>query len=214
MPGSIRNSLSELRMLLRGLSPKQARARSGQIFAAALASAREVGPLAWRYMRHKRIGTVLRGEALLRVSIEQRARAGNRITLSPTRRDSRGVPAAQVNWTRGEEEGRAFLDMTRKVAAWAERNSIARVEMEPLLAENPAAFALAADDGLHHSGGARMALRATDGVVDTGLKVFGTRNLYCCGASVFPRSGFANPTFTAMALAVRLGERLLEARQP
>ena len=56
-----------------------------------------------------------------------------------------------------------------------------------------------------------MADSAAQGVVDQDCRVFGTSNLYVAGAAVFPTSSFANPTFTAMALARRLGRRLLRA---
>jgi choline dehydrogenase-like flavoprotein len=49
-----------------------------------------------------------------------------------------------------------------------------------------------------------MASTPADGVVDRDLKVFGTRNLYVAGAAVYPTTGFANPTFTAIALGLRL----------
>ena len=106
-------------------------------------------------------------------------------------------------------EGSAFLDVTRKVKRWAENNNIAKLQINPLLLQDPVAFVEQAEDGLHHAGGVRMAREMRDGVVDTDLKVFGAKRLYCCGSSVFPRSGFANPTMTAMALAVRLGEHLI-----
>jgi choline dehydrogenase-like flavoprotein len=61
-------------------------------------------------------------------------------------------------------------------------------------------------DTYHHMGTARMAVSADQGVVDKDCRVFGTSNLYICGAAVFPSTGFANPTLTAMALALRLSE--------
>jgi choline dehydrogenase-like flavoprotein len=50
------------------------------------------------------------------------------------------------------------------------------------------------------------------GVVDADGRVHGMENLYVTGASVFPTAGFANPTLTIVALALRLAEHLkLEA---
>ncbi len=63
-------------------------------------------------------------------------------------------------------------------------------------------------DGLHQIGTTRIGSSAEDGVVDTDLKVFGTRNLYVCASSVFPTSGQANPTFFLGACAVRLADHL------
>jgi choline dehydrogenase-like flavoprotein len=209
MPGNLRNSLAELRMLIQGLTPRHAHRHAGQIATAAVASAREIAPLAWRYLRHKRIGSTFRGVGALRISVEQPIRFGSRISLSLTKRDSRGVPAACIHWRRGTEEGRAFLDATRKVKRWSEENGVAQIEIEPLLLQDPTAFVAHADDGLHHAGGARMAEQPGDGVVDTNLKVFGVEGIYCTGSAVFPRSGIANPTMTGMALAVRLGEHLI-----
>jgi choline dehydrogenase-like flavoprotein len=51
-----------------------------------------------------------------------------------------------------------------------------------------------------------MAVDPALGVVDTNLRIHGTSNAYVVGASVFPSMGAANPTFTAMALALRLAE--------
>jgi choline dehydrogenase-like flavoprotein len=209
MPGNLRNSLAELRMLIRGLTPRQALRPVGQIAAAVVASAHEIAPLAWRYLHHKRIGSTFRGEGVLRVSVEQPIRFTSCVTLSLTKLDSRGVPVACVHWRTGTEEGRAFLDATSKVKQWSEENGVAQIEIEPLLLKDPTAFAERADDGLHHAGGTRMAEHPRYGVVDTNLKVFGVEGVYCTGSAVFPRSGIANPTMTGMALAVRLGEHLI-----
>jgi choline dehydrogenase-like flavoprotein len=55
-----------------------------------------------------------------------------------------------------------------------------------------------------------MAARADDGVVDAELRVFGTANVYVAGAATFPSGSFANPTLTALALALRLADHLIE----
>lgn len=66
--------------------------------------------------------------------------------------------------------------------------------------------------GIHHPmGTTRMSVDPRDGVVDVDLRVHGLDNLYVAGSSVFPTGhGYANPTLTALALAVRLGQHLRE----
>jgi choline dehydrogenase-like flavoprotein len=49
-----------------------------------------------------------------------------------------------------------------------------------------------------------MSLDSKTGVVDPNLLVHGTSNAFVAGSAVFPSLGAANPTFTAMALGLRL----------
>ncbi|MBX3592709.1 MAG: GMC family oxidoreductase, partial [Burkholderiaceae bacterium] len=60
----------------------------------------------------------------------------------------------------------------------------------------------------HHAGTTRMHDDPRFGVVDRECRVHGTANLFVAGASVFPTAGFANPTLTIVALALRLAHRL------
>lgn len=60
----------------------------------------------------------------------------------------------------------------------------------------------------HHIGTARMGTDVRRSVVDPDCRVHGISNLHLAGAAVFPTSSQANPTLTAVALALRLGERL------
>lgn len=64
--------------------------------------------------------------------------------------------------------------------------------------------------GLHHPmGGTRMHVDPRFGVVDQNCLVHGLSNLYVAGSSVFPTGvGYANPTLTLLALAVRLADHL------
>jgi len=57
-------------------------------------------------------------------------------------------------------------------------------------------------------GGARMSKTSETGVVDANCKVHGANNLYVAGSGAFTTSGFANPTFTIVQLALRLGDHL------
>jgi choline dehydrogenase-like flavoprotein len=57
-------------------------------------------------------------------------------------------------------------------------------------------------------GTARMALFPADGVVDRDCRVHGVANLFVAGSAVFPTSGYAPPTLTIIALALRLAEHL------
>jgi choline dehydrogenase-like flavoprotein len=62
--------------------------------------------------------------------------------------------------------------------------------------------------GNHHMGTTRMHRDPAQGVVDQHSQVHGIDGLYVAGSSVFPTAGFANPTLTIVALALRLGKRL------
>ncbi len=63
-------------------------------------------------------------------------------------------------------------------------------------------------DGGHLMGTTRMGLSAADSVVDSNCRVHTTDNLYVAGSSVFPAGGASNPTYTIVAMALRLGAHL------
>lgn len=58
----------------------------------------------------------------------------------------------------------------------------------------------------HHMGTTRMHNDPKQGVVDGNCRVHGISNLFVAGSSVFPTSGYANPTLTIVALALRLAD--------
>ena len=63
-------------------------------------------------------------------------------------------------------------------------------------------------NGEHHIGTTRMSADPAHGVVDSDCRVHGLSNFYIAGSSVFPTSGFTNPTLTIVALACRLARHL------
>ncbi|MCZ6643657.1 MAG: GMC family oxidoreductase [Gammaproteobacteria bacterium] len=70
------------------------------------------------------------------------------------------------------------------------------------------AEALPFDPDDHHMGTTRMHEDPKLGVVNEHCRVHGIRNLYVTGGSVFPSGGFANPTITMIAMALRLADHL------
>lgn len=60
----------------------------------------------------------------------------------------------------------------------------------------------------HHMGTTRMARSPNEGVVDVQARVYGLDNVHIAGSSVFPTGGWAFPTFTLVAMALRLSDHL------
>jgi len=59
------------------------------------------------------------------------------------------------------------------------------------------------DSAGHHSGACRMAMNASEGVVDADMRVFGTDNLFVVDGSTLAYSGHANTGLTIAALALK-----------
>ena len=59
-------------------------------------------------------------------------------------------------------------------------------------------------------GTTRMHADPREGVVDADCRVHAVPNLYIAGSSVFPTGGYANPTLTIVALALRLADHLVK----
>ena len=135
----------------------------------------------------------------LLVNLEQQPNPENRVLLAQER-DSLDIPKVEVHW-RWREEEQAGLERLRSVLASSlEATGLGQVEVRTGLRPDPNAH--------HHAGTTRMHGDPRCGVVDADSRVHGTDNLYVTGASVFSTSGFANPTLTIVALALRLADHL------
>jgi choline dehydrogenase-like flavoprotein len=55
-----------------------------------------------------------------------------------------------------------------------------------------------------------MGTNPSRSVVNPELRLHTIENVYLLGSSVFPTSGCANPTYTIVALAIRLAHHLTE----
>jgi choline dehydrogenase-like flavoprotein len=156
----------------------------------------DVVRLVWGSRVKRRRAVSARAKVWLNVDMEQVAREEDRIRLSEAR-DALGQRKAVVEWRVGE-------------AAVALRfAAVVRAELE---AVGIAGLSWVRDEAMvdtfHPMGGVRMGVDARTSVVDTELRVHGVENLYVASCAVFPAGGSSNPTFTMMALTLRLGEKL------
>lgn len=141
----------------------------------------------------------------LRNFMEMEPRAEHRVTLS-TESDEDGKPLPRVEHAPSALDRRSLIELHATLRAEFERTGIGRLEGELERAE-PWPID---QDASHHLGATRMGRDPATSVVDPNLRVHGVDNVYCAGGSVFPTSGCANPTFTIVALSIRLARHLRE----
>jgi len=133
------------------------------------------------------------------VNLEQRAHAENRVTLG-RECDRHGVPLPELHWRWRDEEQQELERIRALLRDRFAAASLGRLHWSPGSPPDPNAH--------HHAGTTRMHADPRCGVVDADGRVHGMENLWITGASVFPRAGFANPTLSIVALAIRLADRL------
>jgi hypothetical protein len=146
----------------------------------------------------------------LQCHTEQQPDPDSRITLS-TATDVLGMPKARISWKVNEAERTAMRIATQSMKCELARLGLAELRIDPWLEDEKADWRSYIADSYHHIGTTRMASSQVSGVVDRNCQVFGTRGLFVAGSSVFPTSGYANPTLTIVALSLRLANHIREA---
>ena len=135
---------------------------------------------------------------------EQIPSRSSRVTVSGDT-DFFGMPKAHLHWEIGEIDFKTVYEglqiLMKEFFPQPDFNGVSLV-------------APSSDDwllgyGAHHMGTTRMSNTSADGVVDRNCRIHGVTNGFCAGSSVFATSGMANPTLTAIALALRLGQHLV-----
>jgi choline dehydrogenase-like flavoprotein len=147
------------------------------------------------------------------VRAEQAPNPDSRVLLS-SERDALGVPRANLDWRLGAQDKHtvamfaATLDEELRRLGIGELRSSdwlhdpdPRWPVDPTVSNHPIG-------GYHHMGTTRMSAVPAHGVVDADCRVHEYANLYIAGSSVFTTSGWANPTLTILALALRLAAHL------
>ena len=132
---------------------------------------------------------------------EQTPNAESRVTLSAEKDRYFGDPLAHLEWhtvaaDTVETPTRAATLLTSTLVALGYAGKVAR---SGLVINWP---------GDHHIGATPMSTDPEQGYVDMNCKVHRVDNLFIAGSSVFPTTGYANPTLTIIALAARMADHL------
>jgi choline dehydrogenase-like flavoprotein len=149
----------------------------------------------------------------LLVRAEQAPNPASRVTLSPDR-DAFGVPRLRLDWRFVEQDKRSVERL-----AWALDHELRRLELgrvepadwlfDPAVSWRSDALVSAHPlGGYHHMGTTRMGDDPRSSVTDGNGRVHGLGNLFVAGSSLFPTSGWANPTLTIVALALRAAQHI------
>jgi len=161
----------------------------------------------------QRLARTLRPEpmdGIVRLANEQALNPESRVRLG-TERDALGLRRAELDWRLTELD---FHTMRTAVVALGEHlaeQGLGRARMRDWLLADPPAVPDTGDydlAGRHHMATTRMAADPRYGVVDRDCRVHGLDNLYIGGSSDFATVGHANPTYTIVQLALRLGDHL------
>ncbi len=153
----------------------------------------------------------LRDVALL-VRAEQAPNPSSRVLLT-SQLDALGMPRLALDWRLSQQDMHSVAGLVGTLGDELRRLGLGRVEpadwlrrgggwkTDPLISAHPIG-------GYHHMGTTRMTTNPRTGVTDGFGRVLGTENLYVVGSSLFPTSGWANPTLTVVALALRTSDRV------
>jgi choline dehydrogenase-like flavoprotein len=162
-----------------------------------------------RWLRSRAMPSVALFSPTGRYSIEFHAEQApdpaSRLELGSTT-DRFGMPELVIDWRAGaldvESVARAYALLERELAA---------AGLGTLVIDRERMDAAIRGDGAvggHHLGAVRMAEGPERGVVDRHCRLFGVHNGYVASGAVLPTSSQANPTFTIVALAIRLADHL------
>jgi choline dehydrogenase-like flavoprotein len=152
-------------------------------------------------------------DVALLVRAEQSPNPDSRVTLADER-DALGMRRLRLDWRLGEQDVRSVRVLVGLLGKELQRLGLGKVEpaawlddpagkwrTDPLISAHPIG-------GYHHMGTTRMSNDPASGVTDGHSRVHGLANLYVAGSSLFPTSGWANPTLTIVALALRTADRI------
>lgn len=153
----------------------------------------------------------LAATARLMTAQEQALNPDSRVRIDEDRRDALGLAPVQLDWRLSALDLHTMRTSAIEFGRHLAETGRGRLRLRDWLRAEDVVVPGTDDDavaGHHHMCTTRMADDPRHGVVDADCRVHGLANLYVAGSSVFATPGHANPTYTIVQLALRLGDHL------
>lgn len=115
-----------------------------------------------------------------------------------------GQPIPIVRHRPSDRDKKSLIALHQVLSQEFQRNGLGDLETS-LSESDPWPIDL---DASHHLGTTRMGRNPESSVVNLDCRLHTVENVYLAGGSVFPTSGCANPTYTIVALSIRLAKHL------
>lgn len=167
----------------------------------------ELGNKLWRVISDLDSVSSAAGWYTLYMRSEQSPNPDSRILLGNSR-DQLGLPRAKVGWKLTNQDKHTVYTASRMIGEELARLEIGRVKLPHWLIETNQPWPQELWGGCHLMGTTRMSETPETGVVDLNCRMHTVSNVFIAGSSVFPTSGYANPTLTIVALTLRLADHL------
>jgi choline dehydrogenase-like flavoprotein len=163
---------------------------------------RDVGRLLGRH-----VANIVQSHPVLALQavVEATPNPESRVTLGK-RRDRLGMPRVRVDWRLNTSDQLGLRRLIATMQAQFAQRKLGALIVDQ--SQDAAGWPISMTGGRHHMGTTRMHIDERSGVVDANCRVHGCANLYIAGSSVFPTCGYANPTLTIVALAIRLADHI------
>lgn len=138
---------------------------------------------------------------------EQAPNAASRVRISQDF-DRLGLPTLAIDLRFGDRDAASLIRTHELLETWMIEARLGHIEYRVAREDRHSYLMSKLSHGTHQIGTARMGGDRRSAVVDADLACFDSPNLHVASTAVLPTSGQANPTFTAVALAIRLADRL------
>jgi choline dehydrogenase-like flavoprotein len=211
----IQEQLGNIKWLIRSLRSGAQSSSLASLPKDLMALIRMLAPITLRFVRDRRVMAFFDRSLDFMVQCEQRPIERSQIRLGCGEHPIPGLFPIEIDWqVDGQEIMEAISEFVRNADQYLTQRGLARLVVDPRVPLRDASLLDTMVDVYHQAGGMCMSASPERGAVDPECRVWGTSNLYVGGAAIFPSSGHANTTFTALALAARLAATLQSRDEP